>query len=579
MDLRENKGLTPVESGFPISAVTIDLTKRCNLACDYCNPAGTPILMADLTYKAIEDIKVGDKIIGFVTPEEKYKHTYFTESVVEAKMERDADLVEVHTSNGVFKCTPDHKWFNGRSYVPAKVGGKIKYVSDPVSFKETDSYKIGYIHGMMVCDGCFSDGIHEVKSGPRIGQMKKYKHVRLALNDIEPIDRIERYLSELGLPSMNRFQFTEEMTGLRSSNIDLFDRLAGIPHDDDTLDYVIGWTAGIFDAEGSYDGYNLRISQLEGEVLDGIIYALESLGFDIAYEDYHDNGVRNIRIENGYSDVIKFFAMCNPCIERKKEKVIVGKSVYGNSEILDIIPAGHDKVYSMQTSTHNYIAHGHTSRNCFAHCFNKDRDKADLKPELGKQIIGWLMREDVRGDNKHLSISFWGGEPLLKFDLMKELILYAEDKAKELGLTLEFGGTTNVTLLTEDKLDFLTEHKCYFLLSIDGRPEHHDMHRKLANGQGSYELVDKNLDAILRKWPNAKVRLSHSVETIDTFLDNLKFLYNRGFRDIAYSPVSEGDWNEERLQVLQKVWTDIADWYIERFQAGDPVHLKFLEDA
>lgn len=216
---------------------------------------------------------------------------------------------------------------------------------------------------------------------------------------------------------------------------------------------------------------------------------------------------------------------------------------------------------------------------CFAHCFNKDRDKADLKPELGKQIIDWVMREDVRGDSKHVSISFWGGEPLLKFDLMKELILYGEEKAKENGLTVEFGGTTNVTLLTEDKLDFLTEHKCYFLLSIDGRPEHHNMHRKTADGKGSYELVDRNLDIILKKWPNAKVRLSHSVETIDTFLDNLKFLYNKGFRDIAYSPVSEGDWNEERLQVLTKVWADIADWYAERIEAGDPVRLKFLEDA
>jgi uncharacterized protein len=143
---------------------------------------------------------------------------------------------------------------------------------------------------------------------------------------------------------------------------------------------------------------------------------------------------------------------------------------------------------------------------CFAHCFNDDREKADLSLEQGKKTIDWLIRKEVMGDGKYLNISFWGGEPLLKYDLMKELILYAEEKAKPLGITLEFGGTTNVTLLTEDKFDFLDEHHCYFLLSIDGRPEHHDLHRKFANGTASSPAVLRNVPAILKRWPWTKVR-------------------------------------------------------------------------
>ena len=578
MDLRKNKGLSPVDSGFPISAITIDLTKRCNLACDYCNPAGTPILMADLTYKAIEDVKTGDKVIGFIKPEEKYKHTHFAVSTVEAKMERESVLVEVETTNGSFKCTPDHKWFNGRSYVPARVGMKIKYVSDPIFFRETEDYKIGYIHGIMAGDGTFSEGIHEYKSGPRRGKSTKYKHVRLALNDIEPLVRVERYMLGLGWQKMNWFSYTEKIKGLRTSIKELFDKLKGTPDKNSTRDYIIGWVAGVFDAEGSYDGYSLRISQKPGEVLEAIKHSLLSLGFGVGWIE-HSNEVIEITINGGFSEHVKFFAMCNPAISRKKDRVLIDKGIYGESEVLEIKPASNATVYSMQTSTGNYIAHGHTSKNCFSHCFNKDRDKADLSVEMGKKIIDWVMRKEVRGDERRLNISFWGGEPLLKWDLMKELILYAEKKAKQNLVDVEFGGTTNVTLLTEDKLDFLDEHNCQFLLSIDGRPEKHNIHRKTIDGKGSYHLIDRNIDAILKKWPHSSVRLSHSVETIDDFLEDVKFLYNRGFRDIVYSPVSEGDWNEERLSVLESVWSDIADWFIETHKKGDPVKLKFLEDA
>jgi uncharacterized protein len=214
---------------------------------------------------------------------------------------------------------------------------------------------------------------------------------------------------------------------------------------------------------------------------------------------------------------------------------------------------------------------------CFAGAC-KEYETSDLTLEQGKKTIDWLFLPSTRGNEKVIDISFWGGEPLVRWELLKELVLYAEGKAKEAGVNVKFGGTTNVVLLTPDKFDFMDQHNLYFLLSIDGTKEHHDKHRKFKNGQGSWDTVDKNATEILKRWPNHQVRMSYSVENLDGMMDDLNYLYNKGFHDIVYSPVSEGDWTEERINTLKDMWEQIADWYIAKRKAGLPIRLKFLED-
>jgi uncharacterized protein len=215
---------------------------------------------------------------------------------------------------------------------------------------------------------------------------------------------------------------------------------------------------------------------------------------------------------------------------------------------------------------------------CFAGAC-KEYETSDLTPEQGKKIIDWLFLPSTHGDEKMLDISFWGGEPLVKWDLIKELVLYAEEKAKEAGVQVRFGGTTNVVLLTPEKFDFMDQHNIRFLLSIDGTKEHHDKHRKFKNGQGSWDVIDKNATEILKHWPDMQVRMSYSVENLDGMMEDLNYLYNKGFHDIVYSPVSEGDWTDERKAKLIEMWDKIADWYIAKRKSGQPIHLKFLEDA
>lgn len=216
---------------------------------------------------------------------------------------------------------------------------------------------------------------------------------------------------------------------------------------------------------------------------------------------------------------------------------------------------------------------------CFSNLSKGDYQATDLTEEMGKKAIDWLMDPGTRGKKTKVDIAFWGGEPLLRWEMMKTLILYGEERARHHNIKVTFGGTTNVTLLTPEKFDFLDKHNCKFLLSIDGRQEHHDLHRVYANGKGSWQEVDKNLEAILERWPDSQVRLSYSVETIETFLDDLKYLYEKGVRRIAYSPVCEGDWNDENIAKLQRTWEEITDWWIELEKQGKSPYLKYVEDS
>lgn len=216
------------------------------------------------------------------------------------------------------------------------------------------------------------------------------------------------------------------------------------------------------------------------------------------------------------------------------------------------------------------------------YCFtNLSRGKycaPDLTEEMGKKIIDWLLKPEVNGNADKVDITFWGGEPLLKWEMLKKLVLYAEERGKEVGTKVTFNGTTNVTLLTPEKFDFMDEHGVHFLLSVDGIKEHHDTHRKFPDGSGSWEVVDKNLNAILERWPNYQVRLSYSTETIENFIEDIKYLYNKGVKRIAYSPVCEGDWNEQKIIALNDSWMKIAEFWSELYKKGDPIYIKYIND-
>jgi len=104
-------------------------------------------------------------------------------------------------------------------------------------------------------------------------------------------------------------------------------------------------------------------------------------------------------------------------------------------------------------------------------------------------------------DAPKVMIGFYGGEPLLEFDLIKKCVMFVEDEVK--GKEIEYHITTNGTLLTEEKFKFMADHGFHILVSLDGNKSEHDKHRRFAaNNVGSFDVIMQNIRLLQKKYPD-----------------------------------------------------------------------------
>ncbi len=147
------------------------------------------------------------------------------------------------------------------------------------------------------------------------------------------------------------------------------------------------------------------------------------------------------------------------------------------------------------------------TRNCNLRCsyctysgkyFNRNHENKSMSFEIAKKGIDFLINHS--SDCEQIHLGFYGGEPLLEFDLIKRCIEYAQEKSE--GKKITFGATTNGTLLNEEIIDYFVEHDLSLTVSLDGNKEAHDKNRKFAvNGKGSFDIIIKNLEMIKLKYP------------------------------------------------------------------------------
>jgi len=224
------------------------------------------------------------------------------------------------------------------------------------------------------------------------------------------------------------------------------------------------------------------------------------------------------------------------------------------------------------------------TRNCnlkCSYCFsgkNKTNDKMSF--ETGQKSIDFLIKEcmnakldELPSKQRRIDVSFWGGEPLLEWEMLKKLVLYAESVKPE-GLIISYGGTTNGVFLTPDKFDFLDKYKIFFMMSIDGTADTHNEFRIMKNGTGSHEIVSRNLKAAIDKWPFFRTRMTVVPEKIHNFYNDVKYLIDLGVNHIAFSPVYENVWTEKHWETFKSESFKIVDFIAEKQKEGKNIKIE-----
>lgn len=128
---------------------------------------------------------------------------------------------------------------------------------------------------------------------------------------------------------------------------------------------------------------------------------------------------------------------------------------------------------------------------------NTDSAEMDMTEEAASMAVDWLVENS--GDAKNLSVTFFGGEPLLKYDIIRETVSYAEARGKESAKSFRFVFSTNGSLLTKKVVDFAVAHSIGIQVSMDGPPQVQNVNRPFSNGTGSYDIVASNLRRTIEK--------------------------------------------------------------------------------
>ncbi|TGE36585.1 nif11-like peptide radical SAM maturase [Desulfosporosinus fructosivorans] len=125
---------------------------------------------------------------------------------------------------------------------------------------------------------------------------------------------------------------------------------------------------------------------------------------------------------------------------------------------------------------------------------------SSMQEKTAFQAVEWLLEQS--GKMKRLYIGFLGGEPFLKFPLMKAIVEYAEKRVQEMGKEVDFDVITNGTLLDDEKITFIKEHQVSVMISFDGPKEVQDTQRPYANGEGSYDSTVPKLKKLFAALPD-----------------------------------------------------------------------------
>jgi len=180
------------------------------------------------------------------------------------------------------------------------------------------------------------------------------------------------------------------------------------------------------------------------------------------------------------------------------------------------------------------------------YCYEFGEDKVatpEGKPkfmdmETAKASVDFLLSQSPGRRSVH--ITFFGGETLMNFPLLKQVVNYATDQAAVQGRTIDFSLTTNATLLTPAIIEFLSENRIGVTVSMDGPPDLHDKLRVFANGQGSYATIAPRVRALIeghRTRPiTARVTLTNGVTDVVRIFRHLK--NDLGFHEVGFAPVT-----------------------------------------
>ena len=305
------------------------------------------------------------------------------------------------------------------------------------------------------------------------------------------------------------------------------------------------------------------------DINSGSVHVVDDMAYDII--EAMDRGIEKKQIIQKLSPVYNpeqlqdGYAECEELVETGQ---LFSKDIYA-----DNIEA-FTKKETVVKALCLHVAHtcNLSCKYCFAEEGEYHGQRVVMPLEVGKQALDFLVANS--GSRRNLEVDFFGGEPLMNWQVVQELVSYGRSLEEKNGKKFRFTMTTNGVLLDEEKMEYLNREMSNVVLSIDGRPEVHDFMRPFPSGAGSYDKILPKFQEFAKRRGEKDyyVRGTFTRHNLD-FSKDVLHLADLGFRQISMEPVvapedAEYAIRQEDLPVIYEEYDTLARQMIEREKEG-----------
>lgn len=319
------------------------------------------------------------------------------------------------------------------------------------------------------------------------------------------------------------------------------------------------------------NGYNIVLDSCSGS-----IHAVDEVAYDIIalYDKHTPEEIVRLICDKyaGREDVTE--ADVRECIADVEELVKEGK-LFSPDTFAPLAGTFKERSGDVVKALCLHVSHT-CNLNC-SYCFASQGkyhgERALMSYEVGKRALDFLMEHS--GSRTNLEVDFFGGEPLMNWDVVKELVAYGRELEKKYDKNFRFTITTNGILLNESMYDFINREMSNVVLSLDGRREVNDRMRSSRNGKGSYDLIVPKFKELadLRNQENYYIRGTYTHYNTD-FANDILHIADLGFKEISLEPVvapPDADYalRESDLPILLEQYDKLAVEMLRREKKGN----------
>lgn len=318
------------------------------------------------------------------------------------------------------------------------------------------------------------------------------------------------------------------------------------------------------------NGYNIIIDQNSG-----CVHSVDDVAYDIItnYENKNKDEIKSFILEK-YKDrddvTAEDIDLCFDDIETlKKEGRLFAEDTFEKTA------SAFKKRQGVLKAICLHVAHdcNLACKYCFAGKGEYDGPKGLMSYETGKRALDFLVEQS--GTRHNLEVDFFGGEPLLNWDVCKKLVEYGRSIEKKYNKNFRFTVTTNGVLLNDEIMDFCNKEMGNVVLSLDGRKETHDRLRITRKNAGSYDMIIDKFKKFAQSRNQKDYYMRGTYTHFNTdFSKDVIHMADEGFKELSIEPVvcdpsEDYALKESDLPVLKEQYEILANEMLRRYRKGN----------